>query len=548
MATQVPHDMSAAFSALMYVIYGMKGMASHSVETAIKAYAKTRPIDCSKVAALREMVAANPDFGGARIADTSWCERHGNRYRTSGDNYRMNAATFILPNGDIFVAFRGTGNGNWSYNADSAFGGGPSKMQQLARDFFNRSMRENGGADSNIFITGHSQGGNNAKFVTLMSDPEFRRNIVNTIVFDAPGFNRSVIEEARRLLGKEYYKLVGRMFQFNGENDYVHGLGQVHIVPVENRHYIETPDLIRWIPGKPPIPFPCPRGMHCIFTRFENGRLRGSDENGNFNGVTRGPVPWLVENFVSVLVGSPIPDRQIHGTAYVLMAFVEIPLGSWRVGSSTLANLQAQGINVIISHLTQNIEGNIQNMLDALQTIGPDQISDMIEENPGHAVLLAYVFGGLAWYFPAYSNAIILAIEGFALAVEKVQIAEERTRQFILNSIRAMLQNINTMRQNIRNFQNRRGIAYAQQNPQIRVNTHRLNLYAGRIAQVNQRLDELDNQLWSLLPQVRWRDLNDILAINMLVGESETLNQVKNYLDNAAERFRIAETNVRQIF
>lgn len=86
------------------------------------------------------------------------------------------------------------------------------------------------------------------------------------------------------------------------------------------------------------------------------------------------------------------------------------------------------------------------------------------------------------------------------------------------------------------------GVRYARENPYIKVDTEKLREYARRIERINVRLRNLDAELSSVFWQVSPLDMWRFSWINMLTSGSPTLNQVKEYLNNSAERFESAES------
>jgi hypothetical protein len=91
----------------------------------------------------------------------------GNNESYPGESYPK-AITIRDKNGNIYVHFNGTGDGNWGYNS-AAYGGSPSPMQEWALSYFNGTIEKyyEGQSAGNLYVTGHSQGGNNAQFLIL---------------------------------------------------------------------------------------------------------------------------------------------------------------------------------------------------------------------------------------------------------------------------------------------------------------------------------------------------------------------------------------------
>jgi len=84
-------------------------------------------------------------------------------------------------------------------------------------------------------------------------------------------------------------------------------------------------------------------------------------------------------------------------------------------------------------------------------------------------------------------------------------------------------------------------------NEHIVVNTELLRNYGTRIANVNSRINSLDTALRGLYWQVGLLDLWDVIVANLLTRESPTLNQTRTLLNNSAQRFEVAESNVRRM-
>ena len=91
--------------------------------------------------------------------------------------------------GNIYVHFNGTGDGNWNYNS-VAYGGAPSRMQVEALEWFDSFIEKQyeGHSRGNLYVTGHSQGGNNAQFVTIRSP--YADYITNCVPLYGPGFSQ----------------------------------------------------------------------------------------------------------------------------------------------------------------------------------------------------------------------------------------------------------------------------------------------------------------------------------------------------------------------
>lgn len=254
-SSAIPYDgVSAALSALIYDLADFRGQnfGGMTLNQVLDS------VDLSHKAALQSIIETN-NLGDAKILDTSWQAGNAGKYGS------MSAATFEV-DGKLFVAYQGTADGNWPYNADSAYGYEASKMQKWASQYFDDVMdaRYQG---QEVYVTGHSQGGNDAMYTALFS--ERRDCITNYISYDGPGFSEDLLNQARYLNGEEYYELIRRKgYAINGKEDFVHNLGEAHLIPE---------DRIRFVEAR----MDDPSGTHDLFSHFdENGALGDACDEG----------------------------------------------------------------------------------------------------------------------------------------------------------------------------------------------------------------------------------------------------------------------------
>jgi hypothetical protein len=161
--------------------------------------------------------------------------------REPGGMATVKAITVRDANGNIYVHFTGTGDGNWGDNA-VAYGGPPSLIQEWALTYFNETIAKyyEGRSAGNLYVTGHSQGGNNAQYVTIRS--KYSDYISSCITLDGPGFSKQFVEESKEIYGESYYERQrGKIWAYNGEADFVSPQGQVDIVPNGHTVIVATP-------------------------------------------------------------------------------------------------------------------------------------------------------------------------------------------------------------------------------------------------------------------------------------------------------------------
>ena len=85
----------------------------------------------------------------------------------------------------------------------------------------------------NVYVTGHSKGGNEATLVTMVYSDVIDRCISG----DGQGFSPEFVEYMKKTLGpEEFAKIQDKMYGFHANNDYVNVLG-VSVIKEENKIY-----------------------------------------------------------------------------------------------------------------------------------------------------------------------------------------------------------------------------------------------------------------------------------------------------------------------
>lgn len=160
--------------------------------------------------------------------------------RRMGFDSGTNACTFVdREQNRVFVAYRGTGDGEWPDNGlglTQEF----TTQQQRAVDYFDRVVQEEElDGSQRVIVTGHSKGGNKAVFVTMESS--YADRIDRCYSVDGQGFSEAAEQRFRRKYSTEEYDArVQKLYGVYGENDYVSPLGH-SLVPKEHISYIRTP-------------------------------------------------------------------------------------------------------------------------------------------------------------------------------------------------------------------------------------------------------------------------------------------------------------------
>lgn len=235
----------------------------------------------------------------------------------------IKAVTLMDDEGNLYVHFFGTGDGNWVFNA-VAYSDDPdsSSMQKWALDYFNESVatyqRDN--PMRSVYVSGHSQGGNLAQFVTVES-VEYGDYIDKCVSLDGPGFSKAYVEDLVNRRGEAVYDMQReKIYQYIGENDYVSPLGQEFIYTDDHVAFLEyTLDHIDL------------KNFHAVTGLLDsNGKIHlVGDTNGN-GVIDPGEVNdcsdlrKLIVSAVSKMYNLPM-DKQAKLGILVMMFFENVP-------------------------------------------------------------------------------------------------------------------------------------------------------------------------------------------------------------------------------
>ena len=309
---------------------------------------------------LKEGLDTIPGFADLRLS----ISEHGNA---------IEADAFISSDGqEGYVAYRGTGDGKWIDN-----GRGMTEeitaSQQAASDFYDRFVEQNGlGEDTNLIVTGHSKGGNNAQAATLNS--ENRSLIDKCISFDGQGFSDDAIERYSNMPGYEDQR--NKMYGIHGENDPVNELG-ITVIPDENTVFIETnADSDNLV------------ATHALEYLFHKG-----DESYSctMNGTTQqGPLGKYLEKLSSIIMSMPEDTR--GPMAVALMQFIEfteeqkVGFGGDHATFSDMAVFMDEGLPLIISTLIGTEEGR-----EAIMDILRDYVENCLDKGESPWAIAARV-------------------------------------------------------------------------------------------------------------------------------------------------------------
>lgn len=496
---------------------------------------------------LRSIAEAN-NLLDAKIVDASWA---------NSDEYgTMNAATFILEDGSVHVAYRGTGNHNWDYNSGSAYGTGSSQMQKWACEYFDKSMEklvDSGTAFGDVHVTGHSQGGNNAMYVNFESK---YKDIIDTCVsLDGPGFNAEYIQEVREKYDEEAYnELIHKIYAINGENDPVHQLGEVRSYEFFGEN--ERGDHVFYVEATMEDGIGATHDLHSHFYKNASGTWGLGDP------CEPGPVALLALELADNVLKLDKKDR-IHAGETV-MALIEVfgGDGNWPeefdlTDVRDIISTVADGVPNLLWTLVTNPE-LVADSLDETQltklvsdfiATNQDKITLFIHDHPIEAIGLIYVAAVLTpitkviVYSVAGTLALLFAMVAFVDKILDIVEAIVDIAQEIFDCIKGMLEAIRDAFTQLKAWlrANSPGGKYTSSQPVIIADPEKLREYASRIAFVNRRLASLDGDMNSLYWQVGFLDLLAILEANLLTSWSYRLSWAQNWLEEAAQELDNAD-------
>ena len=517
----MPPEVGAALSALMY---DLADIQYNSSNITLQELLNDDRVEWKHKQDLQQMIDQY-DLGNVVHVDARWQHKNSSGEKTYGT---MNAATFkFYPDGETYVAYRGTGDGNWDYNAHSAFGNEPSQMQEWARAYCDQTLTDFYIPGGELYLTGHSQGGNNAMYTLLTS--EYAEYVTGCVSIDGPGFSQDVIDQIIREKGQAYYdEMVRKCFGIYGENDYVHVLGEVHIIPSDQCITVATPTANDFA------------SYHDIFSHFTDGTLNPHylvDENGNIVPVQPGPVIVMVVKInESIVKNLSEEDRYVCGQA--VMALVETLIGDKKLSNlsdlSDFATLLEDGVPALILAIIQNPN----EAMGLLEALAPDLYKKMTE-HPLISVALVAVVAVIASHIIGAVTVALKVIDFVLEAVDKIKEIGEKLYKAIKQTIQDIKQAVIAIKEFFNSLTP--GAKYARNNPEFRADTEAMRSYANRLRSVNRRLINLDNDLNDLYWQVGLLDVLEILRANIIAGYSPRVALCQTYLNTAADALDNAE-------
>ncbi len=189
----------------------------------------------------------------------------GKRFRTLRMNCYVNlvekewetqfsAITFMLEDGTVYIAFRGTDETiiGWKEDFNMAFAH-PVPGQSYSVKYLNMVT---GRLHGPVYVGGHSKGGNFAVYSAMKCVPKTAKNIVKVYSMDGPGFRPEILEAGEYEKVQEkvvklvpHASLIGMIFEQDTHYEVVesksYGIAQHNPYTwlVENREFVKAKDV-----------------------------------------------------------------------------------------------------------------------------------------------------------------------------------------------------------------------------------------------------------------------------------------------------------------
>ena len=131
------------------------------------------------------LLPESPRIGNIKILD--WTDR----LEKEPHPLQFTAATFLIDTKTIAVVFRGTDGTMIGLNEDMGMNYLPEIYgQEVAAKYLTKIAHKF--SDKQIYLLGHSKGGNFAQFALCAVEPEIQKRVIKAISFDGPGFFHKV--------------------------------------------------------------------------------------------------------------------------------------------------------------------------------------------------------------------------------------------------------------------------------------------------------------------------------------------------------------------
>ena len=481
-----------------------------------------------EVEALNEMLdnTNTPDLAGTLAGMTIVAQSH---YDDSSNSYSFKGAhctedpiqayAFKDAQRNLYIAYRGTGNGRWQDNGQGLYD--PSTdMQDAAKEFAESCIEKYGNDAPNIYITGHSKGGNEAQYVTLTA--KNRDRITSCYSEYGQGFSQDFWLKHRN------DSELSKMYSINGDNDPVHQLGHV-IIPYENTVYVRT----NWInnEGKYSI-----ANCHDLLGGMKDGKLNFyRDDNGNVIRGEEGPFIRLAKTINKNLQALP-PDVQ-ESCEKALMKLIDNAKGGsldyGEVGFLDYLIFDTFGL-ALIGYSIQEFylkeaydEGGAIGVLGAVIIVALCQVALCLFIDLGIKILAGYEL-----------------VQELTKIIVKAKTFLQNAETYIIDFYNSVCRCVSEIKEWF--FTHSPGFSFATYNPDVVVDTDSMHFISACLSNISSRAKDLDSRMNSLYFEmgINWDTIFNIgclLKAGIVLDYSYRLDWCAGYLDETANEFESVE-------
>jgi len=533
-------DVSAVLDAYMYLDYQYKSKGKQEEnlnEILEKIEDDYKDNEYYKV--LKKACEVNPSLGEYTLVSQSHYDHETNGqdfFNYTGEECTddpIQACAFKSPDGDLYVAYRGTGSKRWGDNGQG-FVDESTDMQEAARAYFDHVV-EQYGYEGNLYVTGHSKGGNEAQYVMMTS--EHRSEITACYSIEGQGFSDRAIERFKKD-NQDYEEILGRMFSINSDMDPVHKLIGV-IIPEENTYYVNT--HYEDSDGK----------KNYTYVHDVRGIIQGAeidwqrDEDGN---ITHGTEGWL-SRLAGILNDNlqKLPEDKKGACAIALMETIDLLQGGSMDDAtafrSDYAVLEIIGIPLITASAMEYV------LIAAYEKNGAvGALAAVILEV---SFLQTIVFGDVLLEalvkIADGANYIMNMIDAVEQIIDKAKELCTGAGAWMEDALRELAAVVNNIRELL--YTGSSGYRYAAENPYLEINTTSMREYAATLSALSTRAKNLDSSMNSLYRNlgIDWSSISNLAALlkaEIVLDFANRLDKCVEYMNQTATDFENVENEL----